>query len=296
MMAPYTNAEFLIGVMKIKEMDSDKTDEMEVCQEKQSDSGEESTEDEEVKGDTDMTDGMEVTPEHQDVVSEKEHMKAEAIKSDTDMTDGVEESTSLIKLEERDDNANDIGREYVAVDEAIARCDAAVAKHENSFIEVGFWLSYIKKKIPEIRDYNTIEDFALAKYGIKRAQVYNYIAVWDYYGVLCKDIDGTLKPVIRKEYSGFCLTQLREMIKLSDETRKTITPSQSVASIKGARKRANTKTKAINHPSGTEEIEPSEYIETLNAETWEELAQKYNTLLNQRPVHPSGFSLSIKFH
>ena len=329
MLVPYTNADILLYFSKSKEMksigseldmteatgdcqeeqvyseegnaeaeesqeESDMTEATGNCQDEQVYSEEEHMEAKEMQEESDMTDEMEVCQEQ--VCSGEEHTEPEEIKGDTKMPEGVEESTALINLEERDNAADNIGSEHIGVEEAIARCDAAVAKHTRSFIEVGFWLSYINEKIPEMRSYKKIEDFAKEKYGFGRAQTYNYMDVWRFYGVLRKDIDGTVKPMICDDYKGYSITQLREMMKLPEEKRKSITVSHSVAKIKQEVKKEKNKSKVSNPSAGIEEVNPSEYIETLNAETWEDLTQIVAALLEKNTAHPGKFCLRITFH
>ncbi len=100
-------------------------------------------------------------------------------------------------------------------------------KARESFVAIGYYLKHIKEKELYLEGgYSDIWQCAQAEFGLSQTAAFNYMKMNDAYSV-----DGDT-PILDKKYAGFNKSQLQEMLTLTAEKRKEVTPEQTVSQIR----------------------------------------------------------------
>ncbi len=101
-----------------------------------------------------------------------------------------------------------------------------------SFVSIGRDLSMIKKdKLYTIDGYKDIYEFAKAKFGFGNTSTKNFINVYTKFG----DTEASY-ACLKDEYEKYSLSQLIELLPVSDEDIKKYTPDQTVTQIREVKK------------------------------------------------------------
>lgn len=101
-----------------------------------------------------------------------------------------------------------------------------------SFVSIGRDLSMIKKdKLYTIDGYKDIYEFAKAKFGFGNTSTKNFINVYTKFG----DTEASY-ACLKDEYEEYSLSQLIELLPVSDEDIKKYTPDQTVTQIREVKK------------------------------------------------------------
>lgn len=100
-------------------------------------------------------------------------------------------------------------------------------KARESFVAIGYYLKHIKEKELYLEGgYSDIWQCAQAEFGLSQTAAFNYMKMNDAYSV-----DGDT-PILDEKYAGFNKSQLQEMLTLTAEKRKEVTPEQTVSQIR----------------------------------------------------------------
>lgn len=121
----------------------------------------------------------------------------------------------------------------VSLEDADAYILANMKSAVRSVIAIGYYLKCIRDGRMYIEaGYESIYDYAKAKYGFSKSNAHRYMERNDRFSV-----DGN-SPILAEEYREFSKSQLQEMLSLDEEQLTQITPDMTVRQIRDMRKPA----------------------------------------------------------
>lgn len=117
--------------------------------------------------------------------------------------------------------------DITSIDSCKEQIRSSLSQAATNFVEVGFVLKLIRDKELYKQDgFNNINDFAKAEFGIDKTAVNYYMRINDEFSV------GGNSAVLEDRYKSFEKGKLREMLTLSSEDRKKVTPDMTVKQIR----------------------------------------------------------------
>lgn len=123
---------------------------------------------------------------------------------------------------------------YTSIDNALNSC---LSKSSINFIEVGFYLTNLKKNIDlNAYGYADIFDYANERFSIGQRSVYSYMQVAERFA----DFSNSYF-MVKKEYSGYSFTQLCELLTVEDADLNKYDPSMKVSDIRRVKFETNIK-------------------------------------------------------
>ncbi len=122
-----------------------------------------------------------------------------------------------------DDNENGLSVECQSYSGLIKK---GIARIGHSFLTVGYYLKYIRDRRLYSPKYNSISEYALNELGMNKSTVSRFIAINDRFS-----LDGNSKE-FQDRYKMFTVSQLSEMLALTDEQLEAVTVTTTVAQIR----------------------------------------------------------------
>lgn len=103
--------------------------------------------------------------------------------------------------------------------------DAELSKSAEGFVRIGYLLKIARDTDVLKGRYNSVNEFAMAEYGIDKTTVSRWMRIND------KFSEGGYSDQLQDQYKGFGYTKLAIMLQLPDSINETITPEYSRADI-----------------------------------------------------------------
>lgn len=103
--------------------------------------------------------------------------------------------------------------------------DAELSKSAEGFVRIGYLLKIARDTDVLKGRYNSVNEFAMAEYGIDKTTVSRWMRIND------KFSEGGYGDQLQDQYKGFGYTKLAIMLQLPDSINETITPEYSRADI-----------------------------------------------------------------
>lgn len=149
--------------------------------------------------------------------------------------------------------------------EAKKLADMAILDVKNGFVEVGYYLKYIRDNALWESGYRSFNDFLEMNYEREKSWASRCIGLYDNFGAQVED--GEL-PRLAAQYAEYNVSQLIEMISMSAEQRETVNPNMSVRAIRALKPKRGPRVATVA-TAGEEEQEPEAAAETASGGTWE---------------------------
>ena len=118
----------------------------------------------------------------------------------------------------------------VSYDDAKIFIRTNIESAARSFIAIGYYLKLIRDgKLYREEGHESIWDFAMAEYGIRKSTASRYMSMNDRFS-----LDGN-SPIVDQKYKDFEKSKLQEMLSLTDEQLEQVTPEMKVQEIRAMR-------------------------------------------------------------
>jgi hypothetical protein len=103
-----------------------------------------------------------------------------------------------------------------------------------AFIDVGYELWHIRhNKLYLLKGYKDLVEYSEKELNFKKRSTYNFISIVENF---CQFNDGYPTVFLKEEYSDFGYSQLSEMLSLSEDDKKNVTPDMTVKQIRESKK------------------------------------------------------------
>ena len=105
----------------------------------------------------------------------------------------------------------------------------------NNFVEIGFYLNEVKsKELYTIEGYSDIYDYSSNVFGLSKTTTSNFIGIFNKFGI-SNDLGYFRTFELKKEYDGFNLSKLIELLPVKDEDLEKYKPEMTVSEIRAVK-------------------------------------------------------------
>lgn len=162
---------------------------------------------------------------------------------------GINKKFSVMSL----GNARIFDPEKVGYIDSVEIIREELLKTKKSFIKIGWYLKHIQKCNLYSEDgYQNIYDFAFDKFNLTQPTATRFMQVCEEFS---KDHDS---PELDDKYADYSVSQLFEMLPMTEEQKEKVTPATTVRQMRQIKKNDQVKVKENKEPVIPEEIIPGQ--------------------------------------
>lgn len=162
---------------------------------------------------------------------------------------GINKKFSVMSL----GNARIFAPEKVGYSDSVEIIREELLKTKKSFIKIGWYLKHIQKCNLYSEDgYQNIYDFAFDKFNLTQPTATRFMQVCEEFS---KDHDS---PELDDKYADYSVSQLFEMLPMTEEQKEKVTPATTVRQMRQIKKNDQVKVKENKEPVIPEEIIPGQ--------------------------------------
>lgn len=162
---------------------------------------------------------------------------------------GINKKFSVMSL----GNARIFDLEKVGYSDSVEIIREELLKTKKSFIKIGWYLKHIQKCNLYSEDgYQNIYDFAFDKFNLTQPTATRFMQVCEEFS---KDHDS---PELDDKYADYSVSQLFEMLPMTEEQKEKVTPATTVRQMRQIKKNDQIKVKESKGPVMSEEIIPGQ--------------------------------------
>lgn len=162
---------------------------------------------------------------------------------------GINKKFSVMSL----GNARIFDPEKVGYRDSVEIIREELLKTKKSFIKIGWYLKHIQKCNLYSEDgYQNIYDFAFDKFNLTQPTATRFMQVCEEFS---KDHDS---PELDDKYADYSVSQLFEMLPMTEEQKEKVTPATTVRQMRQIKKNDQVKVKENKEPVIPEEIIPGQ--------------------------------------
>ncbi len=150
----------------------------------------------------------------------------------------------------------EIKRSGLTLDQAKMLADMAIADVKNGFVSTGYYLKAIRdEKLWREQGYTSFDAFLNVNYEKDKSWASRCVSLYEKFGI---EVSPGELPRLDPEYINYNVSQLIEMISLSEEKRELVTPETPVRAIRELKPKREKKveTVATFEPEEKQEVEP----------------------------------------
>ena len=162
---------------------------------------------------------------------------------------GINKKFSVMSL----GNSRIFDPEKVGYSDSVEIIREELLKTKKSFIKIGWYLKHIQKCNLYSEDgYQNIYDFAFDKFNLTQPTATRFMQVCEEFS---KDHDS---PELDDKYADYSVSQLFEMLPMTEEQKEKVTPATTVRQMRQIKKNDQVKVKENKEPVIPEEIIPGQ--------------------------------------
>lgn len=162
---------------------------------------------------------------------------------------GINKKFSVMSL----GNSRIFDPEKVGYSDSVEIIREELLKTKKSFIKIGWYLKHIQKCNLYSEDgYQNIYDFAFDKFNLTQPTATRFMQVCEEFS---KDHDS---PELDDKYTDYSVSQLFEMLPMTEEQKEKVTPATTVRQMRQIKKNDQVKVKENKEPVIPEEIIPGQ--------------------------------------